>query len=192
LRWLISRLDILRQASAAELALGFVLGTFHTCVLVFVAVTVLFLAGDLGDQLEELSTLLGIGLFLVLWLTTCYFTLCAWLELRVGGLRSGSMGSMLVTGIKWGGIDGMCVAFLVAIVEFLVVAILGFADGAPFAFVIGFVIAFFVAFLGGAIGLAIGGTLGLVAALLEAPIILAARAVAGVPPRAGQQDAPAE
>jgi membrane protease YdiL (CAAX protease family) len=180
------------QSSTQELTLGFVLGTFQTCVLVFVALVVLFLADDLGNQLDGLSTLLGIALFLVLWLTTCYFTLCAWRQLRVDILRRDSLGRMMLYGMKWGGLEGMVVALTVVVFYFLIFLALGLAEGGLLEISSALVFSVLGAIFGGTVGMAIGGFLGLIAAVIEAPLVYLAQAVAGEAGVAGQQDAPAE
>lgn len=140
---------------------------------VFVPVFTLHLSGDLAGPIEDLNTLIGIGLFLLLWTTTCYCTLCAWMQIGVSRLRSESpsLGRMLLYGAKWGALDGY--TFALALVAAFLVGI-----GAIYLVEVGPVSLISIAVLGGIgmafgalVGMVLGATFGMIAALIVTPLI---------------------
>ncbi len=188
--------------SGAELTLAFALATFQTSVFVFVPLLLVFLKGDLGDQLEELDSRLGIALFLLLWLTTFYCTLRALGEVGLDTMRSDPTVAMLVKGAQWGAIDGM-IFFVVLAVSILGYAVIGASGNDHESAFIGTVsvilLGLTVTVVGGVVALIIGGIAGLIAAIIEVPLIYVAQALTGIerepPPRrqrVEEADAPAE
>lgn len=81
--------------------------TFH--VVLFLAVLLLFLyvGGSLGQLLNALNTLVGLGLFGALWLTTWYTTREGWRRLQWDVLQTPNYARMLALGVIWGGVNGM-------------------------------------------------------------------------------------
>lgn len=88
------------------------LSSFHTAALVALLVVGLYLAGPLGDLLSGLDTVVGLALYLGLWVATWWTNRRAFRAIADAGSDAESVSSSVVvgTGGKWAGVDG--VAFL--------------------------------------------------------------------------------
>jgi hypothetical protein len=188
LRWLTSEVEWLRSRSGAELTLAMALGTFQTCVLVFVLLALFWFLGDLGKLLGGLSTAAGIGVFLLLWLTTLYCTLHALDEVGLEKLDGDPVVGMLLSGAKWGGLDGM-LFLLVPLMPALMVLSLDalFTDDLA-AGVGGFYAGTFVLMIAAAFAAFIGAQIGVIAALIQVVLLYAARRVVSTEPRVGRDE----
>lgn len=81
---------------------------FHTTYFVLIAFTLLYTQADLGELLASLNTLIGVGVFALLWLTTWWCTRRAVAELvQVKQMRVPSLGTFLWLGVKWGAVNGI-------------------------------------------------------------------------------------
>ena len=179
MRWLTSEIAWLRSRGGAELTLAFALGTFQTCVLVLVLLASIYLLGDLGKLLGGLSTGAGIGVFLLLWLTTLHCTLRALDAVGMEKLPSNPVEAMLLNGAKWGGIEGMLFllvplvpALIVASLYSLLVGDLGPAAG-------GFYFGALVLAIAAGVAFFVGAQIGVIAALVQVPLLFAAQRLAG-------------
>ncbi len=82
-------------------------GTFHPAFLVLAAFLLLYATGNAGAVLGALNTLLGVGVFALLWATTWWST-----QRAVRGLYENgqffipAFGDMLSVGVKWGAVNG--------------------------------------------------------------------------------------
>ncbi|MPZ14016.1 MAG: hypothetical protein GEU73_06265 [Chloroflexi bacterium] len=167
--------------------LDWALGTFHAGLFVLTIVVALYRAGGLDDLLGGLNTLLGLAIYGLLWVVTEWTTRRAlrgveWRELAVR-----DPGELLSRGLGWGGVTGVLLLLVPAVILVIVavpVQIAGMArmglDRGPrilvealqFLFVGAgaLLIAFSVAFIVGAI-------VGAVFALVDALVLAAARFV---------------
>lgn len=91
------------------------LPTFHVTVLVALGLTLLHVAGALGEALAGLETLVGVLLYGLLWGVT-WWTNRRWLATTTGA----STWPTLRSGLAWGAVTG--VAFLVGLLVTLAVA----------------------------------------------------------------------
>ncbi len=149
---------------------GFALGTFHASVLVAVGVMLAYRQGGLSN-LEDLSTMVGLGLFALLWWASVYGTRWA-----LSGVHGHSMEVALRRGILGGIRAGLAVVAL---------ALGVFALSLPFVMAAGGVLEvltaglFIVGFYGVAASLGaviVGGGLGFLFGLLDWVIL----ALAGI------------
>lgn len=133
------------------------LAAFHVATLVAVGVLGLHLGGVLGNGLAGLDTLVGIGIYLLLWAIT-HVTVGRWLT-GAGGWPV-DLVRFLARAAAWGGVTGT--GFLWAILT-AVVAVQVATEG-PGAFTLtqlGFVIGIGVG-VGGALAAVVGGAVGVV------------------------------
>jgi hypothetical protein len=80
--------------------------TFHAVLFLTVLLLFLYLGGSLGQFLSALNTLVGLGLFAALWLTTWYTTREGWRRLQWDISRTPNYARMLGLGMIWGGVNG--------------------------------------------------------------------------------------
>ena len=155
-------------------AISAVLASFHSSMLVLVAIALLYLLGDLGEALADLNSLVGLGLFAYLWTVT-------WVT-SAGALRRlrwpvhPTAGATLAASMLWGGLTGVGVlvapvlfataAFVVVGVATLDAGVVAAALLVPVAGVIAALFAF-----------AIGAWIGSIFGLLDYLLLLAARSV---------------
>ncbi len=143
--------------------LPFVLATFNTAGLVLLILLFAYRGGGLDDELDDLSTLTGLGLFGYLWLITWFTTSRALRAFE--SLTSPRWWEVARAGVVWGGLSG--VIFLTGAIVFFAVAafmtaaatldrqdaigsglvIFYGAIALPFAFIVGAAIGFAVAFI---------------------------------------------
>ena len=76
--------------------LAWALGAFHTALFVFLAVFLVYRGGGLGNLLGGLNTLIGSGLFALLWATT------GWTTRRAAG----KVGASPAAGVSWNLLGG--------------------------------------------------------------------------------------
>lgn len=157
------------------------LGTFHTIFLVLLAVLFLYAGGNIAGILQSLNTLIGTGIFLLLWATTWYCTQRAAKEIRVGdSIVFPTRGNWLWAGMKWGAVNGV-VFFLfllfIGLALFIVLptgptpdSISALETRISLASCIGI----FALALGGVIAFLVGGIAGFIFALMDGAIILLA------------------
>lgn len=147
------------------------LASFHTGLLVAVLVTALHLDGPIGDLLAGLSTTVGLVLYLGLWATT-WWTNRRWLR----ALADPEIDSSTVlTGMKWGGVNGVCffwVLVVVNVAQFINLENLAALEvGVAALFV-------FAGLVGSILALGIGGIVGSLFAILDLALVrVAARIV---------------
>jgi hypothetical protein len=147
------------------------LASFHTGLLVAVLVTALHLAGPLGELLAGLSTTVGLVIYLGLWATT-WWTNRRWLRAAIDPETGGSV---VRTGMKWGGVNGTYFFWLLVVVN--VVPLLtpeNLARVEP-DFAVFFVVALGI---GSILALGIGGIVGSLFAIFDLALVrVAARIV---------------
>lgn len=94
--------------------------TFHATSFVLIGVLIAYRGGGLGQTLQGLNTVVGLGLFIALWVTTYIATRNA---LQGIDVSSGARidGDALIRGaFRWGGLNG--VMFLLVLASGLLVA----------------------------------------------------------------------
>lgn len=143
--------------------LSFVLATFNTAGLVLLVLLFAYRGGGLGDELDDLSTLTGLGLFGFLWLITWATTSRALRSFE--SPTSPRWWEVARAGIVWGGVTGLTILIgLIAVAtvaglvdatesrnddeaaEAGVVIFYGFIASGP-AFIVGAALGFAVAFI---------------------------------------------
>jgi len=133
------------------------LATFHTALLIAALVAGLYLAGPLGELLGGLRTSLGLGLYLALWATT-WWTNRRWLGAVADPETDVSAWSVVGSGAKWGGVNGVVffwVSFFVAVIPTV-----GFNIDAALFYLLGLGV-------GTLLALGIGGIVGVLAAAVD-------------------------
>jgi hypothetical protein len=129
------------------------LATFHTSLLVLVVLGLVYFDGGLGDALDDLNTVVGLGLFVDLWLIT-WMTTAEALR-RIGWPSLVRRADLLPQSMVWGGWTGVAtvvgavpIAIIVAPIYALVsgdadtvgvavIAVPAAAIASPFAFAVG-------------------------------------------------------
>mgnify|MGYP000235860168 CR=1 FL=1 len=157
------------------------LGSMHAALLTLVGLLLAFPGGELGNDLDGLSTGVGLGLYALLWAASLLGTAGA--LRRIGHDISASTDRVVGAGALWGGVAGA--AFL--IVGLLALAVYATVEGVgegtvgatDTVFGAGVVAAGSV--IGGAFAFAVGAMVGALLALVDVALLTAARAVAGGP-----------
>ena len=93
------------------------LATFHATLFVVAAVLFLYTRGGLGALLASLNTLVGLALFVALWVTTLFTTRRALAGMDL--LGDVDEGRLARRAFRWGAVNGM--AFLVVLGVVLIV-----------------------------------------------------------------------
>lgn len=154
--------------------------TFHAGLFLAVLLLILYLGGSLGRLLSALNTLVGLGLFGALWLTTWVTTREGWRRLQWDISQSPNYVRMLGLGVLWGGVNGLMFLGVLALLFFggLMLSVLLSQAGRPigealfdlgagpvFAVCVGTPVAFVI---GAAAGLTLAGTDALLIAIAAA------------------------
>jgi hypothetical protein len=159
--------------------LGLALGTFNVALLVLLIVLPLHLTGELGDLLEGLNTVLGLSVFGVLWVVTCY---CTYRGINAAGLVPGGpalVGPVLRNAFAWGAYNGVIFFNLLLIGSLIVVSVESTADGdsdSPFGVIVFAVLAFGA---GTVLSSVVGSIAGVVFATVDALLLRASRWLVG-------------
>lgn len=158
------------------------LASFHTAGLTALLVVGLYLAGPLGDLLAGLDTLVGLGLYLALWVGTWWTTRRTLRAVADAGTDASAFVAV-GAGAKWAGVNGAL---------FFWVLLAGFAalnvpresgalfEALPFLLVAGVV--------GSVLATGVGGIVGVLFAVLDLALVRAARRL--VPPDDGERCRP--
>lgn len=100
--------------------LGLAMGTLNLTLILLLLVLALHLGGNLGDQLEGLSTVAGLGVFGLFWAIFVYATYRAMRDLSPSPAHA-SMDAVLSASIQWGARTGLIVfAGLVIVIAVLI------------------------------------------------------------------------
>ncbi len=153
--------------------LSLALSTFHIAFLVAVGVLLAHLTGGLGDFLKGLNTLLGLGLFAVLWAVVWWATGNVLAVVSVSDVVSWSgTKAVILRGTLWGGAVG--VLFFAGFVAVAVLSFLFRPTGAiqPSSVLL-------ILLIGGAIAFGVGGIVGISFAVLDVALIRVAHRVGG-------------
>lgn len=141
---------------------------FHTAFFVLVAFTLLYASGNAANVLGALSTLIGVGVFAILWLTTWWCTRCAVVELKdEGQFFIPTLGDLLGVGAKWGAVNGLL--FFLSLFGVIALVGLGLSTLAG-NFFSGLVFLGIAGCIGAPIALFLGALFGIVFALIDASI----------------------
>jgi hypothetical protein len=176
------------------------LATFHAAGFVLLLVTLLHVAGGLGSALGSLNTVVGLGLYAVLWVTAWWAARQAVRGLRLAEPDRPIAGwELLGRGFLWGGVNG-AVFWLVLLALLVIQSLAGGTTRDPVSLGLALV-SFLVLFLGIGVGVAfaVGGLVGLLFATVDWTALALAHALwragaAGqwtepaVPARAGEGD----
>ncbi|MFC7046641.1 hypothetical protein ACFQH6_15625 [Halobacteriaceae archaeon GCM10025711] len=136
------------MADRPDPLLVWALATFHVAALVSVAAVALHANGVLGQVLGELDTLVGVGLFVVVWALT-WWSNRRWLT--DVSLADDGQGAV-VAGARWGGVEGVLV--LVAPLLVLVVVLVAQGGSVPVLAGLGVVALLVAGVVGGVVGAA--------------------------------------
>lgn len=140
------------------------LATFHTALLVLVVLGLVYFDGGLGDALDDLNTVVGLSLFVYLWLIT-WMTTAEALR-RIGWPSLVRRGDILPQSMLWGGWSGVATVagtVPIAIILSPIVALAtGDADTAAIA-----VFALPVAAIASPFAFAVGASVGLFIGLID-------------------------
>jgi hypothetical protein len=144
------------------------LASFHVGLLVAGLVAALHLAGPLGELLAGLSTTVGLVLYLGLWATT-WWTNRRWLR---AANDPEIEGSVVRTGTKWGGVNGTCFFWLLAVVNLVPLLTPENLARVELDFAVFFVVALGI---GSVLALGVGGIVGSLFAGLDLALARVAR-----------------
>jgi hypothetical protein len=166
------------ERGPGDALVAWALGTFHTLAFGLAALVLAQGQGGLG-LLQELGTLLGVVLAVILWLLTVWATGRALGEPPYPGAGASGLLRSYLRGLLWAGIEGvsffgalLAIAFLIALVE-------GDASpGTSSPSAIGGVFILYIG-LGGIAAFIIGVVMGAVVGLLDLAVFGAARWLAG-------------
>jgi hypothetical protein len=158
--------------------IGWALGTMHTGLFVLAIVLPLYRAGGLDDLLSGLNTVLGLGLYGLLWMVTWWTTSRAIAGVEWNRLTAEDTGELLLRGLRWGGTTGVLVLLLLAVLALAIAvasalgggipgggdssgALVGAAAAATTGLLLGLIVAF-----------VLGAVVGAVLALIDAMVLL--------------------
>jgi hypothetical protein len=158
-----------------SVAITVALASFHTSLLVLVIVLLAYLGGGLGDALADLNTVVGLGLFVYLWVIT-WVTSAGALR-RLGWPRHFGIERVMEAGAIWGGFTGatsVAVPGTIAVVAAFVVGVATLNGNTLFAALL------FVPFtvIGSLLAFAVGAVLGLAFGLIDTLLFAASRPAA--------------
>jgi hypothetical protein len=156
------------------LSLWWVLGSFHSTLLVALLVWLIYPGGGLGVPLSGLNTLTGIAIYLALWATTLFTARRALTDLDWLSDRPKEMGSFYWRAMRWGAVNGLLFLLTISVTQFLTVA----ASSSPGATLQS---ALFTALLIGSFGLpfaaVIGGVIGVTLGAVDIAALRIARSL---------------
>ncbi len=160
--------------------LGWALGTMHAGLFVLAIVALLYRAGGLDDLLGGLNTLLGLGLYCLLWLVTWWTTSRAVAGVDWNALKAEDTGELLLRGLRWGGTTGILVLLGLALLALAIAvasAIGGrIPGGDPSGSLVGVAAASTTGLLLGVIvAFVLGAVVGAGLALIDVVVLLACR-----------------
>lgn len=146
--------------------LAWTFASFHVALLVAVAIWLVHLGNGLGDLLSGLDTLLGLGLYGVLWVVVWRATDRA---LAAAPPATSSAGTLLRSGAAYGAATGVAVLFLLLVPVGLSLLLRG---GELVSVVL-------IGGIGALVASAVGALLGAAFALLDAGLVRAGRRLGG-------------
>ena len=114
--------ELLPAATRANPLLIWCLSAFQTAGLVLILVSLFYRFGDLGETLDNLNTAVGLGLYLVLWVTNWWATGKAVDGLDLANPDRSVRAALLGRGWLWGGVNGAL--FLLVVVILTAIALL--------------------------------------------------------------------
>jgi len=104
----------------APLPLWWVLGTFHSAVLVVLIVRFAYPGGGLQFPLSSLNTVVGLGLYVLLWGTTLFTARRALAGLDWLSDRPADMASFYRRALRWGAANGLLFFVALLLAQFAV------------------------------------------------------------------------
>lgn len=156
--------------------LAWAMATFHTVFFFLLFVILVYLSGNLGQLLSSLNTLVGVAIFVLLWLTTAFCTGHVVQSVEPAALEHpfasfNVIKRVMVKSAFWGGVNGFI--FLIGLL--LILAIVLLTAIIPVLFspeVIGLVasVGFFTS-IASVIALILGGVVGIVFSMLDFVIL---------------------
>lgn len=166
-------------------AFDVVLGTFHTVFLVLALVVPLYTSGNLGGILASLNTVVGTGVFVLVWATTWYCTQRAVKAIRRDDrIELPTGGRFVWLGMKWGALNGVFfyLPLLLALFASFIASAPGNPDVDPIVDFANRALIYLVYFgfalvIGSPIALLVGGVVGFVFACLDGAMIWLAYAL---------------
>jgi hypothetical protein len=151
------------------------LATFHATAFVLLIVLILYSRGALGAGLSGLNTLVGLGLFVALWATTCLTTSRALRGLDLIGTAEHRAAYARRT-LRWGAANGM--AFLAVLGIVGVISAIG--NTRPEQVPQGILLpALFIAPIALVVSAAVGGTVGALFGIVDLGLFALARVTGG-------------
>ncbi|HEX5140627.1 MAG TPA: hypothetical protein VFX19_06770 [Dehalococcoidia bacterium] len=171
---------MIRNWDERDALAGIAIGTLNTCLLVGLLVFGLYLTSDLGDLLDDLSTAIGLAIFGLLWVVTCFCTYRAWQE--SGGSLSvdAPPPRFLRACLYWGCFNGIIFFNALLIAVFVVLVALALVDGGPQQAFFAAIFGLFACCLGTILSGMVGIVAGLVFGLFDMVLLDVARSLAGV------------
>lgn len=147
-----------------SLAITVPLATFHASTLVLVVLGIVYFFGDLGQTLDDLNTLTGLGAFAYLWVITWVATSGA--LRRLGWPERASYTETSEAATYWGGVTGATIVLVAVAAAVLVFATFGVVtlDGIALLSVL-IVIPFGI--IAGAVAFGVGAVIGLMIGVLD-------------------------
>ena len=99
----------LRQLDPREpsSAISASLATFHTTLFVLIVLSLVYAFGDLGDELDDLNTFAGLGLFVYLWVIV-WITTAGALR-RMGWPETAGFEATTDAAFRWGAVTGAAI-----------------------------------------------------------------------------------
>ncbi len=146
------------------------LGAFHTSLFFWLFVVVLYLTGTLGNLLASLNTIVGMIVFVFLWVITWFWTrLVVWqiVDTADWGATKIPLGKALVLAILGGGVNGLFF-FLISLFVAAIIAVMAVIASRSLTDVPALLVLFGYSFtIGSALSFVIGAVFGFLFALLD-------------------------
>lgn len=143
-------------------------------MLVLVIVVLIYFFGDLGETLDDLNTLLGLGLFAYLWAIAWVATSGA--LRRLGWPDAAGLADTTEASVPWGGFAGAAVVIFPSVVGAFVLAGYGVLTLNGEALLRALIIVPF-GIVAGAVAFGVGGLIGLTLGVLDYALVRASEAV---------------
>ncbi len=143
-------------------------------MLVLVIVVLIYFFGDLGETLDDLNTLLGLGLFAYLW-AVIWVTTSGALR-RLGWPNAAGLAEAIEAAVPWGGFAGAAIVIVPSFGGALVLAAYGVLTLDGEALLRALIIVPF-GIVAGAVAFGVGGLIGLTLGVLDYALVRASEAV---------------
>lgn len=166
----------------ASLPLWWVLGSFHSAVLVIAIVRLAYPGGGLAAPLSELNTISGLAVYLALWATTLFTARRALNGLDWLSDQPRLMGAFCRRALRWGAANGVMFLAMLGIAQLVTVVSAPRSSLTFQAIIFG---SFIVAVFGTVVAAAVGAVIGVALGAIDIAALRVARALTSSDSRSG-------